>query len=158
MNETKTIPLTQGKIPVIDSEDFDSVSRFKWHADKKRKIWYAARNVLDALSGKRKVQYLHQFLLPGVVEVDHQDGNGLNNTRLNLRPATSSQNKANRKKCSTPKTSKFKGVSLCARDKAWRAYIRLDGVTKALGTFKTEVAAAKAYDAAARNLFGEFAC
>lgn len=104
---------------------------------------------------------MHRLLLPGYVEVDHVDGEGLNNRRFNLRGATRRQNSYNARLRSGG-SSRFKGVSLDAmaseRGAApWRAYIRVDGRQIVLGRFQTEAAAARAYDTAALEVFGEFA-
>jgi hypothetical protein len=80
--------------------------------------------------------------------------NGLNNQRDNLRICTPAQNRSNTKK--SHGSSQFKGVSRKAASH-WVAYIKVNQKTKYLGTFQDEVAAALAYDAAARQHFGEFA-
>jgi hypothetical protein len=88
--------------------------------------------------------------------VDHIDGDGLNNRRSNLRFATTAQNSANRGKQKN-NTSGFKGVRWHKRDKRWRAVIGINGKTKQIGSFKTPEAAYDAYCAAARELHGVFA-
>jgi len=96
---------------------------------------------------------LHRLILdiPDSMEGDHKDGNGLNNRRDNLRPATHSDNMHN--SCSKRGTSKFKGVHFYKQTNKWRAGI----ASKHLGYFHNETDAALAYDAAARKYFGEFA-
>ncbi len=84
-------------------------------------------------------------------QVDHRDRNGLNNTRENLRIASSQQNAFNRGK----RNGEFKGVSKCRRK--WRARITIDGKEEYLGVFSTPEEAARVYDRRARELFGEFA-
>jgi hypothetical protein len=91
------------------------------------------------------------------IKVDHRDGNGLNNCRLNLRLATNRQNVRNnrgRKRRLGP----YKGVHPSGRPlKPWAAKITVDGKTVNLGRFTEPEQAARAYDAAARKHFGEFA-
>jgi hypothetical protein len=89
-------------------------------------------------------------------DVDHIDGNGTNNKLNNLRLATRSQNGANRGK-SGGCSSQYKGVSYRRQDSCWSAYINFQGKRTVLGRFHTEIGAAMAYDAMARQLFGEYA-
>ncbi len=100
------------------------------------------------------MQRLHRFLLgltdPKII-VDHEDRNGLNNQRGNLRVATKSQNEANSCK-QHGTTSRFKGVSWNKRGGKWEAQI----AHRHLGCFADEMSAALAYDTAARKHFGEF--
>jgi hypothetical protein len=105
-------------------------------------------------SGGRIVA-LHRIIMgaTGNVEVDHRDGNGLNNLRSNLRLATNAQNAKNR--ISTVGASRYKGVSIFG--KRWRAKIESDGVRFSLGIYNTQEEAARVYDAAAIRLHGEFA-
>lgn len=152
----KEIPLTKSKITLIDDIDFNSVNQFKWHARKHRKTYYACRTIRLA-GGAKASQRLHQFLLPGVVEIDHKDEDGLNNQRCNLRPATASQNKANRGKPLGDFSSRFKGVSWHRQIKKYRAGIMVDGKHISLGCYDSEEDAAISYDYAAKIYFGEFA-
>lgn len=152
----KTIPLTQGKVALVDDADYEAVSQFKWCALKIGRRFYAVRNVRRP-DGKIANQYMHRFLMPGAPEVDHRDGDGLNNQRNNLRPATSQQNHQGFKSKAAGKTSKFRGVSWRKERQKWRGHIQVDGKFVHLGSFKNEEDAARAYDAAARKYFGEFA-
>ena len=154
----KTIPLTQGKVAVVDDEDYVALSIWTWRALRCRQnghdIWYAVRTVY----GTHLVVLMHREIaaVVGIPQVDHRDGDGLNNRRENLRPATSSQNSLNRRKrirCS----SRFKGVCWHEASDKWQAYIRADGRQLCLGLFEHEEDAARAYDRAARRFFGEFA-
>ena len=99
----KYIPLTQGKLAIVDDEDFEWLSQWKWHFNRKK---YAARTINH--SGKL---YMHQVILntPKGMLSDHRNGNGLDNRRKNLRACNVQQNKANSR---LPKnnTSGFKGV------------------------------------------------
>lgn len=88
-------------------------------------------------------------------EIDHRDGNGLNNKWTNLREATSSQNGMNTKTPSN-NTSGYKGVTLHL-GKYWRAQIWLNKKRIHLGFFPNPEAAHAAYCEAALELFGDFA-
>jgi hypothetical protein len=97
-------------------------------------------------------------LIMGAKGIDHVNGNGLDNRRENLRPATNSQNMANRRP-NINSSSPYKGVTWapnCGSGK-WRANIKIDGASHTLGFFEDVREAAEAYDAAARVAFGEFA-
>ena len=152
----KTITLTQGKVALVDEEDFERANQFNWYAAKaKSGLWYARRNITVG-KGKQKTQRLHQFLMPDISQIDHKDGDGLNCQRKNLRPATSVQNQANQKK-QTGRSSKFKGVNFHKVTGLWQANICKHQRQIYLGVFQTEEQAAQAYDRKAVELFGEFA-
>jgi hypothetical protein len=89
-------------------------------------------------------------------EVDHKDGNGLNNRIANLRDATHSQNQRNRGAQSN-NPSGLKGVSWHKRDRKWRAQITINGKRKTLGSFRTPDAAHAAYERACIQEYGEYA-
>jgi len=154
---TITIPLTQGKETIIDAEDWPRVATKRWYTGRYAGGYYAVAKVQLA-DGRRQTLGLHRFLLdaaPGTI-VDHIDGDPLNNTRANLRFATPGQNRANsRVKYNT--RSGYKGAYWSARHKQWEAQIRCDGKCRFLGYFRTVEGAARAYDAAARELFGQYA-
>lgn len=90
------------------------------------------------------------------VQIDHINGDRCDNRIANLRAATVRQNSWNAKR-PAHNTSGFKGVRFHKRDKRYEAFIRVNGVAKALGYFATVEEAAQAYEAAARSHFGEFA-
>jgi hypothetical protein len=89
-------------------------------------------------------------------QVDHRNHDGLDNRRENLRPCTNQQNQHNQRKRAGC-TSRYKGVHWDFRNGSWRAAIKAEGRTIHLGRFQDEDDAARAYDDAARRLFGEFA-
>lgn len=154
----KLIPLTRGMFAVVDDDLFDKLSRYKWHAVKPHRKFYAATSV--TLEGVTYSIYMHRMVvgLDGItgLEVDHRDGDGLNNQKQNLRASNRSENMRNRGKNSN-NTSGYKGVYFCSRTKRWRARIQTNGIYTHLGRFATPEAAAAAYDAAAAKLHGEFA-
>jgi len=151
----RTIPLTQGKVAIVDDQDYAELSKYKWYATNNRKRWYAGRHV--GPRSHRKQVFMHRQLLnaPPGLQCDHINGDGLDNRRCNLRICTSSENSMNRR--SRGGTSEFKGVYWYKRNKKWRAQIRDDGKQYHLGYFQNEASAARAYNRAARNAFGEFA-
>ena len=158
--EVSVIPLTRGYFAIVDSEDFERVSEFNWHADIQRDNYIrAARNTRIPgefeNSPKRKIQYLHRFIMgntSGVV--DHINGNALDNRKSNLRVVSVSQNIRNRR---TTKKKRFKGVSFSAERNKWVAQLMKDRRQVYIGRFNSEIEAALAYDETARREFGEFA-
>jgi hypothetical protein len=101
-------------------------------------------------------QRLHTFLT-GFAQTDHRDGDGLNNCRANLRPATNKQNQGNGRRPSH-NTSGYKGVTWDRGINRWRARIAVNRRMRNLGVYNSVENAARAYDEAAREIFGEFAC
>ena len=144
----KEIILTQGKVALVDDEDFEKVTQFKWCAVRDRKTWYAVRRI------GRGLMRMHQFI-SGISGADHKNHNGLDNQRDNLRSATHSQNCANRTKSSRKTYSRFRGVSRAKN--RWVAQITVAGQNHYIGRFISESEAAAAYDSAARKHFGRFA-
>jgi AP2 domain len=151
----KQIPLSRGMVALVDDADYERViDAGPWTAKPHCRTIYAQRHFRLA-DGRRTVRKLHTFLT-GWPLVDHRNGNGLDNQRSNLRPATPAQSVANRR-VSKNSTSGFKGIALDKRRNRWQARIRFSGGSRGLGYHDTAEAAARAYDAAARELFGEFA-
>lgn len=144
------VPLTRGYSAKISPEDLPLVSGFKWYVKPARNTAYAIRSS----DGKR----MHNVILapPAGMLADHADGDGLNNTRLNLRLATPLQNNHNRRHEKTG-TSRFKGVSWRSKERNWRAQICIDGRRICLGNFQDEEKAAQLYDFVAAQFFGAFA-
>lgn len=155
----KRIPLTQGKFAVVDDEDYESLSRFKWYAwrDPTSGIFYALRNIQKP-NGVRSSERMHRRIAgnPAKKEIDHRDRNGLNNQKSNLRKCDDSQNAANRR-LEKRNTSGFKGAYWHKVIKKWQSAIKVKGKIIHLGYFDTRKQAAQAYDAAAELAFGEFA-
>lgn len=156
MDDTVEIPIGRGLSAIIDKADLPLVEGYSWHSNAKSYTIYAMAWIPGA-KPKRKIG-MHT-LITGAARVDHKDGNGLKNTRDNLRPCTQQQNMRNTRK--RPSSgSRFKGVTF-QRDRAtyvrpWLAQIKC-GKKKNLGRYATEEEAARAYDRAALELFGEFA-
>ena len=155
----KQIQLTQGKVAIVDDADYERLNKHKWYAKKGRCIWYAMRNG-PRVNGKRQTIWMHREIL-GLKygdkrQGDHRNHNGLANWRDNLRMCTSLQNKQNGNP-SINGSSKYKGVYWHKRDHKWMARITVNGHRIYLGSFDSEIVAAHAYDAAAREYYGEFA-
>lgn len=155
----RPIPLTQGQFAIVDDSDFDQVMKHKWHAVRRPNGGFYTQRTLRVVrvNGRRVIQQMAQLILHTEQMVDHRDGNGLNNTRRNLRPCTPLENTRNKPAGSNNKSG-FKGVYPTVKTKGnWSAAIYLAGKQSYLGSFKTKEDAARAYDAEALKLFGSFA-
>lgn len=156
----KEIELTQGKVAIVDDRDFELLSAYKWTAhDKNRKTFYAVRLVYpNGKYGAAVSIKMHRLIL-GVndpdVWVDHIDGNGLNNTRENLRVCTRAENQQNRGANRNNKSG-FKGVIACKRSGKWIAKIMANRKSTHIGRFDTPEEAHAAYVRAAESLHWGF--
>lgn len=151
------VPLTQGKVALIDEEDAERVLAFKWYAHFQPSggnggLWYAGRTIVGGGKGT-----LHRFILgtPPGIEIDHKNRDGLDCRRENLRTCSSAQNRHNTI-LNSRNTSGFKGASWHCGHRKWQAVICVEGKQIFLGRFPTVEEAALAYDEAARIHFGEF--
>lgn len=152
------IPVGQGLVTLVDVADLSLISG-GWRAEKRSRAYYAVRQV-RRMTGRSGSEYLHRVLLgltDTSIDVDHINGNGLDNRRVNLRLATRSQNNGNARLRSSNRSG-YKGVSWKADSHRWRARINLGGRELRLGYFSDPKQAALAYDEAAREAFGEYAC
>lgn len=155
----KWIPLTHGEFALIDEEDWARLLEFTWHLTS---YGYAGRHALRELGEspdrKTRVFKMHRELLdiPQCMQVDHINGNRLDNRKSNLRAATNAQNNQNKR---SPRNNRsgYKGVSWCKERNKWAAQIQVNGRQKNLGRFDNVEDAIRAYDEAARKLHGEFA-
>jgi len=148
----KLIPLTRGKFAIVDAADYELVSRYKWHANKGGRTYYAKSQE------KGRTISMHRLITnaPKGIVVDHINHNGADNRRANLRFCTWAENYHN----SLPRrggSSRYKGVHWCNTNKKFRARITCNSTPLHLGYFDSEIDAAKAYDKKVRELFGEFA-
>ena len=119
-----------------------------------RRITVTVNGKVKRLLTHRIIWFIHNGDVPEFL--DHKDGDRLNNRIKNLRPATRLENNRNSRNRKSS-TSQYLGVHLNKRLKKWCARISTNGKGKHLGCFDDEIEAAKAYDAAAKELFGEFA-
>jgi hypothetical protein len=158
----KILPLTQGLNTSLDDEDIEWANQWKWYAKRGGNSFYAYRNSAPNLNGTRDSLLLHRELFRRInpdfdtsMEIDHRDGNGLNNQRENLRSATDSKQRHNQT-IRTNNTSGFLGVTWNKAVGKFSARVRLNWKRKHVGWFNCPVEAAKARDAAARELHGPF--
>jgi hypothetical protein len=145
------ISLANGGIALVSDEDFYLVSKFEWKSYKYYRDTYYASTRIDG-----KVVYMHRMILPGHPRVDHINHDGLDNQRHNLRGCTHQQNRSNTGKNSR-NTSGYKGVFWDKNRSKWLAAIGHEGRMVNIGRFSDIIDAAKAYDAKAIELKGEFA-
>ena len=146
----RCIALTKRKFAIVDAADYEWLSQFRWHATGTHGRYYAA----TVINGKSVS--MHRLIMnppPGMV-TDHIDGNGLDNTRANLRNCTPRQNRQNTRPRGR-KSSRFIGVY--GRGDKWIVKICHKGQYYYLGPFDDEVEAAKARDKKALEFFGEYA-
>lgn len=146
-----------GQFAICDWADWATVRGYWWRLSSvKGTTRYAQAHSSHDTKTRHRIT-MHGLIMkpqPGQ-SVDHIDGNGLNNRRSNLRIVTHKQNMWNQR--GHGGGSEFKGVSFRNDTGVWRAHITVDGKRKWLGTFASEVDAARAYNAAAREAFGEYA-
>lgn len=155
----KFVALTAGAVAIVDDADADlALLRWYFHRDNRHGTGYAARNAPEVNGRAGPKEFMHRAIarrmgFGDADQVDHVNGNRLDNRRSNLRPATCAQNARNR---AAANRWGLKGVSRRSNGK-WQARITVDGYTRSLGHFGTASEAADAYARAAAELHGEYA-
>lgn len=144
----KRIPLTRGYFAQVSDRDYALLRKVKW--------WFSGGYAVRGRSPN--VIFMHRLIgdfkgIPKRLQVDHRDGDRLNNSRRNLRPATHQQNGMNRH--STVAVSGVRGVY--ATGPHWIARLRINGRLLNLGTFDTIAKAARIRRRAEKKYFGRFA-
>ena len=144
----KEVQLTQGKVALVDDDDFERVSKYNWCY---LKIGYACSRI------KNKIILLHNFIMDYSknMKIDHKDRNRLNCQKNNLRFATDQQNGSNRSK-TVKNTSGYIGVYWEKRRNHWVSRITYNGKRKYLGSYEDIKEAALKYDIENKKLNGEF--
>jgi hypothetical protein len=151
----KQISTSQNKFVIVDNEDFEKLSKYTWSLSKGYASYGRWEN---GKKGKCTSYKMHRIIMNAKKgqEVDHIDGNTLNNQKSNLRIVTKTQNQMNRK-IQKNNISGYKGVTWCKRTKKWIAQIRVETKTKFLGYFDDKNIAGNVYNLNAKKYFGEFA-
>jgi len=137
---------------LVDNEDFIKVIPFKYYVNYRNAV-IKNKTKLDRYNS------IHRLIMkcPDNMEVDHINGNPLDNRKCNLRICTIQENRRNKRKTKNLKSSRYKGVYFEKYTQKWRAEITVNYKPIKLGRFKIESSAAKAYNKAAKYYFGEFA-
>jgi len=154
------IPLTKGYEAIIDVADLDLIGKHSWKASIRKKKdgsvakVYAQRTI--RVDGKCGIEMMHRVLCLSENQVDHENGDGLDNRRNNLRPATRRENSLNTPIPST-NTSGFKGATWAKRERLWLAQTKKNGKNIFLGYHKCAAAAHIAYTRYAMNSNPQFA-
>jgi hypothetical protein len=143
-------------IVLIDDEDYDKIKDYKWYIVKDHRNYYVMKTQKNHcnLSTIR----MHTIFMnpPKGLQVDHINGNGLDNRKCNLRIVTPQQNQMN--KCKQINSSSiYKGVHWETKRQKWRTQIYFKYHRYYLGYYKSEIEAAVAYNEKAKELFGEYA-
>lgn len=148
---SKRIPLTKGQYAIVDDEDYERVTAYKWCYHPKG---YAVTTTRT--NGQQKTMYLHRFITGITRTVDHRNLNKLDCRKENLRAANPAQNMAN---CDKRKHNRsgFKGVYRHSKNDSWIAAIGYKGEHLYIGSYVNPIDAAKAYDEAARRYYGDYA-
>lgn len=151
----KKIKLTKGKFALVDDEDYGKLSKYKWHANHDNKgKFYADRSTFKGIKGEFE-RKMHRLIMdcPKGKEIDHIDGNGLNNQKSNLRVCTHAQNMKNMI-AHKDSRSGLRGVS--PSGKKWQVRITNNYKEKYIGTYNSKLEAYQAYCDACTKYHGDY--
>ncbi|MHC4758300.1 MAG: HNH endonuclease, partial [Planctomycetota bacterium] len=152
------------RIAKIDIEDYESISKYRWHANKHYRTYYAYHNTSKPKNTSIRMHRCILKINDPKISIDHKNGNGLDNRRKNLRVCTHRENIINQRKFTG--TSRYKGVCWKQKEKEWHSRVSPYSIQKMLGRYQKniingtdygEMAAARAYDRAAAIIFREYA-
>lgn len=151
----KEILLTQGKIAIVDDEDYDRLMQYKWCYSST--IGYAVSR--ERIDGVKHSLLMHRMVMnaPKELVTDHINMNKLDNRKVNLRLCTRSENNRNMSPTRLNNKSGYKGVYKPRDSEKWACNIRKDNVSRYLGVFESKHDAARMYNFWAIDMFGEFA-
>ena len=152
----REIPLSSGFVALVDDEDYERVAQYPWFRDPNRNTTYAKTRQIP---GRGKTA-MHRFILdaPPDLQVDHINGDGLDNRRSNLRLCTHAENRRNRANSQIPKSG-YRGVAMLNTKQGirYRPGIYHNGKRIYFGSYRCPIEAARARDEMARQIYGEFA-
>jgi len=153
----KKIQLTQGKMALVDDEDYVFLSQWKWHVHANKNKNYAIHTTYDTSTKKKGKMIMHRIIVDVAhgFEVDHIDGNGLNNQKINLRICTHSENTKNQGKHKN-NTSVYKGVYYNKDKQKYQVNMMIGGIYKYVGRFTSKEEAYRAYCLKASEVHKDF--
>jgi hypothetical protein len=145
-----------GKFALIDDEDWDLVKNYRWYVRTSGYV-YSSKPYWHKIEKKYKPKnfLMHRLICPHYKMTDHIHGDKSDNRKSELRECTNQQNQWNRSKKSKSGTSKFKGIYWNKMRGKWKVAIMKDNHSYFRGYFDSEITAARAYNIAAKELFGD---